>query len=156
VLMALTPLLAGLLLARSACREHGWAARWQLVGTATGGVLLALFVLGWQAGGAIGAGELSTIGPSPWQFALAVVAAVVVVASAALGATAARSRLAGPVHRARPSERADAAGRLQLLADAVRLRTGQDVDADTYAHTDADTDAGADAGDAAGGSQRAG
>jgi uncharacterized protein DUF6350 len=148
VLMALTPLLAGLLLARSACREDGWIARWQLVGTATGGVLLGLFVLGWQAGGAIGAGGLSTIGPSPWRLAFAVTAAVAVVASTALGATAVRSRLAGPVDRTRPSERADAAGRLQLLADAVRSRTGQDADADT--------DAGDDADDAAEGSQRAG
>jgi len=143
VLMALTPLLAGLLLARLACREDAWAARWQLIGAATAGVLLGLIVLGWQAGGAIGAGGLSTIGPSPWRFALAAGVAVAGVASAGLGVAAARSRFVSRARGTGVSGRADAAGRLQLLADAVRSPAGQDPGAD-------------DADDAGGGSQRAG
>jgi hypothetical protein len=171
VLMALTPLSAGLLLARLAWRQDHWAARWQLVGTATAGVLLASFVLGWQAGGAIGAGGLSTIGPSPWQLALAVSAAVVVVASAGVGVAAARSRLAGPARGLGAPRRTEAAGRLQsltdpqvfadlqLIQDSVRSRTGRDVDTDVDAYDDAgadDAEDADDADDAASGSERAG
>jgi len=65
---------------------------------------------------------------------------------------AARSRLVGPANGTGTSGGADAAGRLRLLADAVRSRTGLNTDAGT----DADTDADDDADDAAGGSQRAG
>ncbi|MGH8961536.1 MAG: cell division protein PerM [Jatrophihabitantaceae bacterium] len=84
VLMALTPVGAGLALARLAWREDGWRARLRLVGAAAAMVALCLLVLGWQAGGSIGDGGLRTIGASPWRLGLAVAIAATVFACAAL------------------------------------------------------------------------
>lgn len=91
-LIALTPVLAGTLLARVACRASGWAARWQVLGCAAGLTALALLVLGWQGGGSIGNGALGAVGASPWRFGLAVAVTVSVVAGAGLGLAALRAR----------------------------------------------------------------
>jgi hypothetical protein len=93
LLVAVTPLVAGLLLARLACRTDGWTARLRVAGSAIGFVALGLAVLAWQGGGSIGGGSLSAVGASPWQLGLAVAAAVSAVAAAALGAVALRERL---------------------------------------------------------------
>jgi hypothetical protein len=86
--VVLTAVAAGGAAARSALRESGWIARLRtcLLGAATaacGGVVLA-----WLAGGGIGSGRLRTIGPSPWQFGLALGAEVAIVSTIALGAVA--------------------------------------------------------------------
>lgn len=94
LLVAVSPLLAGVLLARLACRADGWAARARVAGSALGLLALALAVLAWQAGGSVGTGALSAVGASPWQLGLAVAAAVSVVAAASVGLAALRERFA--------------------------------------------------------------
>jgi hypothetical protein len=65
-LAVLTPMLAGVLVARLSMRVDGWLARFASAGGAAafaGGLML---VLGWQGGGAAGDGRLHTVGASPW------------------------------------------------------------------------------------------
>ena len=93
LLVAVTPLVAGVLLARLVCRTDGWTDRVRVAGSAIGFVALALAVLAWQGGGSIGGGALSAVGASPWQLAFAVAAAVSAVAAVALGAAAVRGRV---------------------------------------------------------------
>jgi hypothetical protein len=87
-LMALTPVLAGTVLARLAWREDGWRARLQFVGVAVAFVAFCLLVLGWQAGGSIGDGRLSTVGASPWKLGLAVAVVAGTIACAGLAVAA--------------------------------------------------------------------
>jgi hypothetical protein len=94
VLMAVTAVAAGTALARLAWREDGWLARLQLVGAASAILAFCLLVLGWQAGGSIGGGRLSTLGPSPWQLGLAVAAIAGGLACAGLGLAAGVAALA--------------------------------------------------------------
>jgi hypothetical protein len=94
LLVAVTPAVAGLLLARFVRRTDGWTARLRVAGSAVGFVAVALAVLAWQGGGSIGAGALSAVGASPWQLGLAVAAAVSAVAAVVLAVVALRERLA--------------------------------------------------------------
>jgi hypothetical protein len=128
-LIAFTPLLAGALLARLCLREAGWAARWRVLGSGVGVVALAMLVLGWQGGGAIGDGGLSTVGASPWRLALAVAAAVSVVGSAVLGIGA-----LGGALRGRDAGR-DLAGDAR---ERLRLLTRSAPDSDATGHVDAE------------------
>lgn len=93
LLVAVTPLVAGLVLARLVCHADGWTARLRVAASAIGFLALALAVLAWQGGGSIGAGSLSAVGASPWQLGMAVAAAVSAVAAGALGSVALRERL---------------------------------------------------------------
>jgi hypothetical protein len=85
---ALTPLLAGIVVARQACRIDGWWSRLAaaLSGSACAGAVM--FVLGWQGGGSVGDGRLHTVGASAWQLGAAVAAGAVSVALLALGSAA--------------------------------------------------------------------
>jgi hypothetical protein len=92
-----TVLVAGIATAVFADRAETWAERlWHAVGAA----LLAgaaLLVLGWQAGGAIGAGRLRSVGPSPWQLGGAVTGEVLVVSLAVLGLVAGVRWIRSPI-----------------------------------------------------------
>jgi hypothetical protein len=92
-LAALTPLVAGLLVARLAARVPGWARRLACAAGAAPAAGVAMFVLGWQGGGAVGAARLHTVGASPWQLGAAVAGEVLVVSVGALGLAAAWRRL---------------------------------------------------------------
>jgi hypothetical protein len=62
---------------------------------------VAGFVLAWQAGGGIGGGRLSTVGPSPWITGLALGVEVLVAVAAGLGLHAAVALVRGrttPLH----------------------------------------------------------
>jgi hypothetical protein len=89
LLAAATPVVGGLALARVARRAEGWPLRMRDAALASALAGLAGAVLAWQGGGGIGAGRLSALGASPWQFGLAVTAGVLVVSEVALGAFAA-------------------------------------------------------------------
>lgn len=132
LLVAVTPAVAGLLLARLACRADGWTARLRVAGSAIGFVALALAVLAWQGGGSIGAGSLSAVGASPWQLGLAVAAAVSAVAATVLGAAA----LSGRLRRTEHDTTAAAVQRLVALTKPVAARgngrrAGKSDDADS-------------------------
>lgn len=134
LLVALTPLVAGAVLARQAGRVDGWRERASTVAAAVGIVALAGAVLGWQGGGGIGDGGLRTVGASPWQLGLAVAAAVTVTGSALIAVTALGRRVAGrasappeaiPAPRAAAAKAAEpvlrsAAQRLAELAELTR------------------------------------
>jgi hypothetical protein len=124
-----TVLLAGIVTAALADRAQTWSERlWHTVGAAMlAGV--AMLVLGWQAGGAIGAGRLRTVGPSPWQLGAAVTGEVLVVALAVLGLVAAVRWIRSPI---------DAEDEVGFLLSARRLRA--------VPHDDHDAD-GADGAD---------
>lgn len=122
-LMAVTAVGAGAALARLAWREAEWAARFRVVASAAAVAAVGLVVLGWQAGGSIGDGGLSTIGPSPWKFGLAVAGVAGAVACAGLGVAAAASSLGAgeqEPERLRPtlvgSETADDADATDVIA----------------------------------------
>jgi hypothetical protein len=87
-LAALTPLVAGLMVARHVTRVGGW---WYRVGAAAAAAAFAgvvMFVLGWQGGGAVGDGRLHTVGVSAWQVGAAVAVAVLAVSAPALALAA--------------------------------------------------------------------
>ncbi len=140
-LIAVVPLLAGLLLARLACRERGWSARVSAAACALGLAALALLVLGWQAGGSIGTGGLGAIGASPWQLALAPIGPVAVVVAVGLAAAAIRGRAS----RATVGQAVAALARerLSVLTDPGREEAGE-------------PDGDSDGGEAASGDQLAG
>ncbi|HZC72126.1 MAG TPA: DUF6350 family protein, partial [Jatrophihabitans sp.] len=85
LLVALTPLVAGLCAARAASTDAAWQVRLRNAGA--GAVLAAGLgaILAWQGGGAIGSGRLSVFGASPWQFGLAVGLALGLASVACLG-----------------------------------------------------------------------
>jgi len=124
LLIAVTPLVAGLVLARFAWRTNGWTARLRVVGSAIGFVALGLAVLAWQGGGSIGTGDLSAIGASPWQLGLAVTAAVSVVAAGALGVAALRERIGRSAGRGTGRDAAAAA--VQRLVVLTKSAAGRD------------------------------
>ncbi|HEY7008854.1 MAG TPA: DUF6350 family protein [Jatrophihabitantaceae bacterium] len=151
---ALTAVGAGAAVARLALRAPGW---WRRLGRVGGGALgagLIMLVLGWQAGGAAGDRRLSAVGPSPWQFGLAVtavVAAAGVLAGSLALAGQATMRMLGIV-RARETDTADEpdADIFELLQTnpTVRLPALDPDDAhDTSADSAEDSD-GAGATDA--------
>jgi hypothetical protein len=88
LLAAATPIVAGLCLAHLAYGAATWALRLRTAAVAALAAVLIGGVLAWQGGGAIGSGRLSAFGASPWQFGLALGAALAVVGLASLGALA--------------------------------------------------------------------
>lgn len=124
LLIAMTALVAGLVLARLVCRLDSWTARLRAGAAAIGFVAVALSVLAWQGGGSIGDGALGTVGASPWQLGLAVAAAVSVVAALALGALALRERIG--VRGARDVS-GSAVRRLVVLTKTVAGRSDDDA-----------------------------
>jgi hypothetical protein len=92
-LIALTPLAAGLALARLAGRAEGWLARLGTAAVAAGTAGVVMFLLAWQGGGGIGGGRLHTIGASPWRLGLFVAVELSVVSCAALGLAVVGQRL---------------------------------------------------------------
>ena len=54
-----------------------------------------MFLLGWQGGGAVGAGRLRTVGASPWQLGAAVAAGVAVIAVVGVAVAAAWQAMLG-------------------------------------------------------------
>ena len=128
LLATVTPLAAGAAVARIARSAGTWRERFAVAGAAAAGAALLGLVLGWLGGGAIGSGRLNAIGPSPWQFGLAVGVALGAVSSAALGALAAlswwRERFAGAgadappaAHAPAPAVDAPATSGLTVVAD---------------------------------------
>ncbi|MDT4891258.1 MAG: hypothetical protein QOE97_293 [Pseudonocardiales bacterium] len=93
LLAAITPLVAGGCVARLVLRAEGWPRRCAEAVTAAGALLVAMVVLGWQAGGGIGTGGLRTIGPSPLLFGLAAAAAVLAATALWLGVAAGSARV---------------------------------------------------------------
>lgn len=84
-LIALTPLAAGLMLARLAGRAEGWLARLGTALAAASAAGVVMFLLAWQGGGGIGGGRLQSVGASPWRLGSFVAVELSVVACAALG-----------------------------------------------------------------------
>ncbi|MDQ2750696.1 MAG: DUF6350 family protein [Actinomycetota bacterium] len=83
-MVALTPLAAGLLLARLAGRAERWPTRFGTAAAAAGSAGVVMVLLAWQGGGGIGSGRLKTVGASPWRLGLFVGLELAVVAGAAL------------------------------------------------------------------------
>ncbi len=110
LLTALTPIVAGLCAARAASVAPSWSLRLRNVGVGALGAVLLGMVLAWQGGGAIGSGRLSAFGASPWQFGLALGAALAVVAGTCVAGLAALAWW-----RTRAAEQ-DAAPRVTLAA----------------------------------------
>jgi uncharacterized protein DUF6350 len=92
-LVLVTPLVAGLVLARLASRAATWPARFSHACGAAGTAGATMVLLAWQGGGAIGDGTLGSVGASPWRTGLFVMVEVGVVAAAALGIAFAAERL---------------------------------------------------------------
>jgi len=93
-LVALTPLGAGLAVARVAGRAPTWLARLRDVGAAAAAAGVIMFLLAWQGGGSIGGGRLQTVGASPWRLGLFVTVEVALVAVTAIGAALRRAATA--------------------------------------------------------------
>ncbi len=85
---ALTPVLAGFVVARRACRVEGWWSRVAAAVAGSGCAGAVMFVLGWQGGGSVGDGRLHTVGASPWQLGAATALGAVSMAVLALGVAA--------------------------------------------------------------------
>jgi hypothetical protein len=137
LLMALTPIGAGIALARLAARELSWAERFRTVGVAALITIAALLVLGWQAGGSIGDGRLQTVGVSPWKFPLAVAVATGLIACAGLGAAAARAALRSRGFEDEPTENL---GPIRAALAAVLERDDEATAVAAHGPDDADSD----------------
>jgi hypothetical protein len=127
LLVVMTPLLAGAALFGLARRAAGSAQRWRVAGLGAAGAGLLGCVLGWQGGGAIGAGRLAEFGASPWQFGGALAVETAVVAGAGLGVLTLVARLrtgAAPTPRRLLSTVKDA------IADALGESTPGDDEGD--------------------------
>jgi hypothetical protein len=122
-LVALTPLVGGLVMARLIATADGWRSRLRVLGAALGMLAVALGILGWQGGGSIG--RLSAVGASPWQLAVAVPIAVGTVAAAALGVAAVRESRTGEATAPRPV--GALARRLSLLTDGAAESSDADA-----------------------------
>jgi len=123
-LVALTPLGAGLAVARVAGRAPTWLGRLRDVGAAAAAAGVIMFLLAWQGGGSIGGGRLQTVGASPWRLGLFVTVEVALVAVTAIGAAFAAQRLRGAGTRdgsAAPGE----------LARLVMMAAGEADDPDS-------------------------
>jgi hypothetical protein len=89
LLTAVTPVVAGLCMARVVSAATTWPGRLRTTAVAAGIAAVLGAVFAWQGGGAIGSGRLTAFGASPWRFGLAVGAALAVGAGASLAALAA-------------------------------------------------------------------
>jgi hypothetical protein len=140
LLAAAAPLIAGLGTAR-VIAVHQPATRLRLRDAGVGAVLAAVLgaVLAWQGGGAIGSGRLAAVGASPWQFGLAMGAAIGVVATAAIGVLAATARWRDRAE--------DTVERIRTLLTPVRTPADEQDDAPDDAADDAAGDAPDDAPD---------
>ena len=94
-LVVATPLLAGAALFLLARRAGGPRQHWPVAGAGAAGAGAIGILLGWQGGGAIGAGRLAEFGASPWQLGLAFALETGVVAAAALGGQLLAGRFRG-------------------------------------------------------------
>jgi hypothetical protein len=88
LLIVVTPIVAGLLMARVLARGGGWLLRARDAVICSAGAGSAVAVLAWLGGGAIGDGELRTIGAAPGWLGLAVTGELAAVALPALGLAA--------------------------------------------------------------------
>jgi len=88
LLVAATPIAAGLAVVRVARAAETWAQRWSRVAGGVSGAAVLGLVLAWLSGGAIGSGRLSAVGASPWRFGAAAAAGMAVVAAPALAGLA--------------------------------------------------------------------
>ncbi len=129
LLVAATPIGAGLAVVRVARSADTWPARWTRAGAAVVAAAALGAVLAWLGGGAIGSGRLSAVGASPWQFGGAAAAGMAVVAAPALAglalvrwwrgrsvadAPAPRAALAAVTAEAAPTDDGDAESSDQL------------------------------------------
>jgi hypothetical protein len=89
LLTGAAPIVAGLCVARAASAGPSLLLRLRNAGAGAGVAMVGGLVLAWQGGGSIGSGRLSAFGASPWQFGLAMGAALAVVAGIALSGLAA-------------------------------------------------------------------
>ncbi|HJQ43541.1 MAG TPA: DUF6350 family protein [Jatrophihabitantaceae bacterium] len=87
-LVIVTPLAAGVCVARLAWRSDGWRQRLVEVAAAAGLAGLAMCVLAWQGGGAIGDGGLRAVGASPWLLGLVTCGQLAAVGFLALASAA--------------------------------------------------------------------
>jgi hypothetical protein len=125
LLAAVTPFVAGWCAARAASDgEQSWLLRLRNLGAGVLSAVVIGLVLAWQGGGSIGSGRLSAVGASPWQFGLAIGAALAVIAGLSLAALAAlewwRARTPDPAHSLRA----------RLVAVVTSRAAEQDDDAD--------------------------
>lgn len=101
-LIAITPIVAGLIVARLCCRADAWSARLGSAAAAAVAAGIGMGLLAWQGGGGIGDGGLHTVGASPLRAGAFVMLEVGVVALLALGTVA----VAGAVFGRRDSRTA--------------------------------------------------
>lgn len=87
-LMAITPIAAGLVVARLCCRADAWPARLGRAAAAAVAAGTGMGLLAWQGGGGIGDGGLHTVGASPLRAGAFVMLEVGAVALLALGTLA--------------------------------------------------------------------
>lgn len=95
LLVAGTPVLAGIAVLGLARRAECTAERWRVIGFGAAGAGLLGAILAWQGGGAIGTGRLAAFGASPWQFGAALGGESGVVAAAGLGVLLLAGRFRG-------------------------------------------------------------
>jgi hypothetical protein len=128
LLVALTPLLAGVATARLCRRAASWRERFVALGIAALVAAVVMSVLAWQAGGAIGSGHLSAVGASPWQAGFAVAAELAVAGVAWFGATAAvqrwRTRGSAAAVQVSPDATTTELPTLVVVSDAAAADTG--------------------------------
>ncbi|MDT4987748.1 MAG: hypothetical protein QOI74_1842 [Micromonosporaceae bacterium] len=88
LLMAVTPVVAGLCVARAWRVAPSWSLRLRTAGASVGLAVVLGGVLAWQGGGAIGSGRLRAFGASPWQFGLAIGGGLAAVGGTSMAALA--------------------------------------------------------------------
>ena len=110
-LMAATALAVSVVTARTAWRSATWRGRFLDLTAAAAVAGVAMAVLAWQGGGAIGDGRLHVVGASPWLTALLLSGELAVLGALGLGVAA----LARRVRRPAGDER-------QRLATAVTVQ----------------------------------
>ncbi|MEP7021344.1 MAG: DUF6350 family protein [Pseudonocardiales bacterium] len=134
--IVLTPLVAGLALARLAGRAEGWLPRLGIAAAAAGAAGAMMFLLAWQGGGGIGSGRLHTVGASPWRLGLFVAVELAAVAGVALGVALLAQRLRS-AHQDDESMAPRVAGRLAVMADEDEDDHVGDDDSDSDSDSDA-------------------
>jgi hypothetical protein len=141
LLAAAVPLTAGICVAVLAHRGAGRVARCRDAALGSIGAGVIGGILGWQGGGAIGTGRLSTFGASPGQFGALLAGAVAVTAATGLATAAAL----GWWRAGRAGEDAD-----QVFVPAALVALASSVADDADADTDAEPGDTADGTDGPG------